>query len=49
MSSEILVRGIPQNVREWIVRESYDNRVSQNEFVVNLFQQAFSNGTQEQV
>jgi hypothetical protein len=48
MSSEILVRGIPPNVREWIVKESYDNRISQNEFVINLFRRAFSGGAPDQ-
>ena len=48
MSSEILVRGVPPNVREWIVRESYENRISQNEFVINLFARAFNGGVPEQ-
>jgi DNA (cytosine-5)-methyltransferase 1 len=47
MSSEILIRGIPKEVRDWISQESHENRVSQNEFVVSLFRRAFSNGASE--
>ena len=32
MSSEILIRGIPKEVRDWNSQESHENRVSQNEF-----------------
>jgi DNA (cytosine-5)-methyltransferase 1 len=38
--SEILVRGLPEDVRTWISRESYANHLSQNEFVLGLLRQA---------
>lgn len=39
MSSEILVRGLPDDVREWIVRESHENHLSQNEFLLAVLRQ----------
>src|SRR5690349_18713760 len=40
--SEILVRGLPEDVRTWISRESYANHLSQNEFVLGVLRQAHS-------
>ena len=40
--AEILVRGLPDEVRAWIGKESYDNRLSQNEFVLNVLRRAFN-------
>jgi DNA (cytosine-5)-methyltransferase 1 len=45
MSSEILVRGLPEDVRAWIGRESHENRLSQNEFVVSILRHAYGGGT----
>ncbi len=44
MPSEILVRGLPEDVRAWISTESHENRLSQNEFVVGVLRQACSGG-----
>ncbi len=45
MSSEILVRSLPEEVRTWISRESHENHLSQNEFVLGILRQASSGGT----
>ncbi len=40
--SEILVRGLPEDVRAWIASESHENHLSQNEFVLRVLHRAYS-------
>ncbi len=42
MSSEMLVRGLPEDIRAWITRESHENHLSQNEFVLKVLHRAYS-------
>lgn len=45
MSSEILVRGLPEDIRAWISSESHENHLSQNEFVLGVLRWAYSGET----
>ena len=45
MASEILVRGLPEDVRAWIANLSHENHLSQNEFVLGILRRAYTDET----
>ena len=41
MSSQILLRGVPENLREWLEQQRYEQRLSLREMLLSILNKAY--------
>lgn len=45
MGDQLLIRGVPENIRTWIERESHQRMMAKKEFVIRTLEMAYNSGS----